>query len=185
MFPPLTAIVLIHRAYCKSAALGRPKFPVAEESRASPDDDPSVRAAAVALLAQRDHPSGALLAKLEKQGFHAAAARAAVTELTEEGILNDARYAANYVSYHAGRGQGPLRIAADLRALGVPSELIEAALAAGVDWRALVQEVRIRKFGAEVPAGPAARARQARFLQYRGFSSDHIRLALGADFDPD
>jgi regulatory protein len=48
-----------------------------------------------------------------------------------------------------------------------------------------VTEVRNRKFGPEPPADWPEKARQARFLQYRGFSSDHIRLALGADFDLD
>jgi regulatory protein len=67
----------------------------------------------------------------------------------------------------------------------VPGEHIDAALATGQDWRARAFEVRIRKFGPEAPEDWAERARQARFLQYRGFSSDHIRAATGADFDPD
>jgi len=46
--------------------------------------------------------------------------------------------------------------------------------------------VRARRFGAEVPADWREKARQARFLQYRGFSADHIRSALGAsDFETD
>jgi regulatory protein len=105
--------------------------------------------------------------------------------LTEERVLNDGRYAENYVSYHADRGQGPLRIAADLKALGLPAGVIETALATGPDWRTLAREVRVRKFGTQEPLGWPEKARQARFLQYRGFSSDHIRLALGADFDLD
>jgi regulatory protein len=66
----------------------------------------------------------------------------------------------------------------------VAADVIEAALA-GPDWRALAREVRVRKFGTTEPPGWRERARQARFLQYRGFSSDHIGSALGADFDPD
>jgi len=112
-------------------------------------------------------------------------AATAVEELVCGRVLDDARYAANYVSYHSERGQGPLRIAADLRALGLAVEVIEAALAGGPDWAALAREVRIRRFGLEAPADWAGKGRQARFLQYRGFSSDHIRSALGADFDPD
>ena len=37
----------------------------------------------------------------------------------------------NYVTWHAGRGQGPVRIGADLRRHGIPAALIESALAAG------------------------------------------------------
>jgi regulatory protein len=122
---------------------------------------------------------------LEEQGFEAATAATAVAELLDGRILDDARYAENYVNYHAQRGQGPVRITMDLRALGLSDELIETALAAGPDWRALAREVRIRKFGLEQPGSWAQKGRQARFLQYRGFSSDHIRLAIGPDFDPD
>jgi regulatory protein len=108
-----------------------------------------------------------------------------VAELTEERVLDDTRYAGNYVAYHAGRGHGPRRIAADLRAFGLPSELIDAALAAGHDWPVLAREIRARKFGAAPPENWTEKVRQARFLQYRGFSSDHIRAATGAEVDSD
>jgi regulatory protein len=137
----------------------------------------------MSLLARRDYASGELRAKLEQQGYDAPTVAAAVTELTEERALNDVRYAENYVSYHAGRGQGPLRIAADLKALGVPTDVIDTAVTTGPDWSVLAHEVRVRKFGAQEPPDWPEKARQARFLQYRGFSSDHIRSALGADFE--
>jgi regulatory protein len=86
------------------------------------------------------------------------------------------------VSYHAGRGQGPQRIRFDLRGW-VAEPFIEAALAAGYDWGAAARRVRASKFGAEPPTDWKTKARQARFLQYRGFSADHIRLALGGDYD--
>lgn len=148
--------------------------------------DPQViRAAAVALLARRDFASGELREKLEEQGYDRATVAEAVTDLVEGRVLDDARYAENFVGYHADRGQGPIRIAADLKALGLDAELIDAALEAGPDWRARAREVRIRRFGIPEPKTWVEKGKQARFLQYRGFSSDHIRAALGADFDPD
>jgi regulatory protein len=74
-----------------------------------------------------------------------------------------------------------VRIGSDLAALGLTPAQIDAALATVPDWRALAREVRARKFGAEEPASWTEKGRQARFLQYRGFSSDHIRFALGSD----
>jgi regulatory protein len=74
-----------------------------------------------------------------------------------------------------------LRIAADLRRRGLAAELIDAALESGPDWKALARKVCRARFGLEPPTSWAQRARQARFLQYRGFSSDHIRAATGAD----
>jgi regulatory protein len=148
-------------------------------------DSGAVRSAAVALLARRDLPSGALRERLAARGFEPAATSAALAELAAEGALDDARFAHNYVAYHAARGRGPVRIAADLRVLGLPPELIEAALAAGPDWRALASAARARRFGRPAPADYRDKARQARFLQYRGFSADHIRAATGADSDTD
>ena len=148
-------------------------------------DPAAARQVAIALLARRDYASSELRARLERKGFDTQVVESTVAELTEERALDDARYAANYVAYAAARGQGPLRIAAELKALELPTDLIEAALAGGPDWRVLAGEVRNRKFGPEPPADWPEKSRQARFLQYRGFSSDHIRLALGADLDLD
>jgi regulatory protein len=148
-------------------------------------DPGSARSAAIGLLGRRDFSTGELRVRLERKGFEADAVATAVAELVEERALNDARYATNYVSYEAARGHGPLRIASELKALELPGELIDSALAGGPDWRALAREVHHRKFGPDPPADWTEKARQARFLQYRGFSSDHIRSALGADFDLD
>jgi regulatory protein len=146
----------------------------------------TARDTAVGLLARRDYSSGELRNRLERKGFDPATAAAAVAGLIEDRAVDDARYVENYVSRHAERGDGPLRMAAELAELGLPAQLIDAALAAGgPDWYSRAREARIRRFGPEVPLERAEKARQARFLQYRGFSSDHIRSALGADFDLD
>jgi regulatory protein len=143
-------------------------------------EDAAARAAATALLARRDFASQELREKLEAKGFAPAAAAGVIADLTRAGLLNEPRYAQNYVAYHAGRGQGPMRIAAELRRRGLPAELIQTALASGPDWAALARTVCRAKFGLQPPTSWNERARQARFLQYRGFSSDHIRAATGA-----
>lgn len=156
--------------------------PVDAERRA---DRGAVRAAAVTLLARRDFAHRELHEKLTARGFDAASVTAVLAELTGERLLDDERYAQNYVSFHARRGQGPVRIAADLRQHGLAGESIEAALASGPDWHTLARSARVARFGPKPPGSWAEKARQARFLQYRGFSSDHIRTATGADPDLD
>ena len=139
----------------------------------------------MALLARRDYLSVELGEKLRARGFAAMATAEVLAALAAEHLLDDARCAERFVAYRAERGHGPLRIGRDLRAQGAEPALIEAALAAGPDWRGLACQVRRRKFGAALPSGWAEKARQARFLQYRGFSSDDIRAATGAELELD
>jgi regulatory protein len=154
-------------------------------SRAQQQDNASrdqgeVGVAAVALLARRDYGSAELTALLRDKGFAASAVHAVVSDLIEHRFIDDARYANHRTSYQAERGHGPLRIRRDLLQLGLEPHIIEDAVAQGRDWSQQAREVRIRKFGLDVPTDWIGKARQARFLQYRGFSADHIRSALGA-----
>ena len=148
-------------------------------------DSGAARSVAASILRTRDHGTGELESKLRERGFESAAASAVVGELGGLGLLDDRRYAESFVRLHAERGHGPLRIAADLRARKLPAEVIQAALATVSSWAAVAQAARIRRFGRPVPGTRAEKARQARFLQYRGFSSDHIGSALGPDLHPD
>lgn len=135
---------------------------------------------AIGLLARRDHACGELRTALARRGYEGTAIDAAIEALLEEHLLDDARYAAGLVRVLAGRGQGPMRIRQALAEAGLAAALAQVALdEAEQDWHALAQDVRRRRFGAEPPESWPERARQMRFLQYRGFSTDHIASALG------
>ena len=167
--------------YFKTMTVRRSTKPMNAERSA---DREAVGAAAIALLARRDFARAELHAKLRSKGFEATAAEEVVAGLAARGVIDDRRFAENYVNWHAQRGQGPIRIAAELRRHGVPDALVDAALAGGPDWRALASRARRARFGGQPPASWTDKARQARFLQYRGFS-DHIRAATGAELDTD
>ncbi|HTC44408.1 MAG TPA: regulatory protein RecX [Steroidobacteraceae bacterium] len=160
----------------------RPELKAGADPTPKPKD---ARLAAVALLARRDFAAGELTARLQQEGYPPDSVAAVIADLTAGHILDDSRFATQYVAYHADRGQGPRRIALELAKRGVPPADIEAALAAGPDWSARAREVRIRRFGLSLPQSWAEKAKQGRFLQYRGFSSDHVRSALGPDFESD
>jgi len=139
----------------------------------------TARDTALGLLARREHGSVELRSKLRLKGYGPEEAVAVTENLSEAGLLSDQRFVAAFISQHARRGQGPSRITAELRERGVASELIETELAAAeFDWNALAAQVRRRKFGGAPPSDFAERAKEARFLQYRGFSTDQIRWAL-------
>ena len=152
----------------------------------SPDhkDQPeSARRAALLLLGRRDFSSAELRGKLLAKGYLEEAIGAAIEALRLERLLDDGRFLENFVRAHAARGQGPARIRQELMARGFGESQIAEALAGGPDFAALCREVRRRRFGAKAPGSWAEKGKQARFLQYRGFSSDHIRLAMGQDPD--
>lgn len=156
----------------------------AEWGRAEhPDSAEAARRAALLLLARRDYASSELTHKLEAKGYTLVAIEPALEALRAERLLDDQRFLESFIRSHAQRGQGPSRIRRELAALGLDSVAIEGALAEGPDFGHLCRSVRERKFGRRAPASWAEKSRQARFLQYRGFSADHIRLALGQNPD--
>jgi regulatory protein len=145
------------------------------------DSDPArIRSSAIGLLARREHSAGQLKAKLGSRGFDSDATEAVLEDLARRGLQSDERYVASFITHHAARGQGPVRIRAELRESGVAAELVDRLLdEADVDWVDTARTARRKKFGESPPGGFAERAKQSRFLQYRGFSQDHIRGAFG------
>lgn len=144
-----------------------------------PADPEAIRARALKLLARREHAPRELLRKLTQRGFDADAVAAVAAELDAENLLSETRFAESAARSRAERGYGPMRIRAELSAKGVGEGAIDAALEAlDTDWGALADQVRRKRFGADVPRDFPAKAKQMRFLQQRGFDGDAIRRAL-------
>ncbi len=141
--------------------------------------------AALDALARRDHASEDLRRKLLEKGYDAGVVAPLLDALRAEKLLDDRRFTENFVAYHAARGQGPLRVRAELRRHGLEGIPVEECLDAFPDWIVQLRRVRQKKFGAKLPDNYAERQRQARFLGYRGFTSAQIRSALGFDIDLD
>lgn len=155
--------------------------------------DPGMaRISAVGLLARRDHSVAELRHKLQERGFTPVAIEPVLVDLEAGRLVDDARYGDNVVASRARRGQGPHRIRQELRRSGLARDTIDTAMDKNKDdapdFVKSAREARVRKFGPEIPVDRKERARQTRFLQYRGFSTDHIRAALEGvedDVEPD
>ncbi|HKU17434.1 MAG TPA: regulatory protein RecX [Steroidobacteraceae bacterium] len=131
------------------------------------------------LLARREHSVEELRRKLERKGYPPESIESVIQKLAGKRLVSDERFTSNFVHHHARRGQGPVRIRAALRQQGVSDAQVEEALqSADVDWVQLAREVRRRKFGSSAPRSLGERAKQARFLQYRGFDAEQLRSAL-------
>ena len=148
-------------------------------SNSATADVKTVEAAAVRLLAGREHSTEELRRKLTRKGYPPEIIGPVVEKLVGKRLVSDDRFTASFVHHHAKRGQGPVRIRAALRQQGIADSQVEEALRrAEVDWVQMAREVRRRKFGAATPRSLGERAKQARFLQYRGFDAEQLRAAF-------
>ena len=142
------------------------------------DTPVAVRRAAMDLLAQREHGRVELARKLRRRGAPPELIDSALDRLAEEGLLDESRYLESFIAARARAGYGPLRIREELAQRGLPREAIEQALGeCGVDWAEQLNELWQRRFGVR-PQDQKERARQGRFLAYRGFSMEQISRLL-------
>jgi len=145
----------------------------------APTDQAACTRQALDLLARREHTRFELEQKLRARGYPKDIAAAALDGLEQSGALAEARFTESFVRARAARGQGPKRIRMELVERGVDAaEAAAALLAAGFDWHELAGRARVKRFGPAAPKDYKERARQARFLQYRGFEGGQIESAL-------
>lgn len=143
------------------------------------------------LLGRREHSRAELSEKLAARGFAAAEIEPALDRLQETGALDEARFAEQFIRMRLRQGYGPARIRSELARRGVDATAFEAELAAAEEadadahWAARAEDARRRRFGPELPGEYAERARQARFLERRGFSAAHIARVLRGAVEPD
>ena len=146
-----------------------------------PDAAIEARKKAMDLLARREHARAELEQKLAAAGFDAEVTEQAVQRLVDEGLQSDRRFVESFVQSRIRQGKGPVRIHADLGQRGIAAGLVDEILQqAGEDWYALAREVRAKKFGPSPPAEFRDKARQMRFLQYRGFEPDQVQAAVSS-----
>lgn len=152
------------------------------------DDDPLVacRKQAVKLLARREHSRLELERKLDQRSYDRDTIAAALDELEEAGFIDAERFAESYVRLRAEKGYGPKRIRLELGERGIGGADAAAALEnAEIDWAESARDVRAKRFGEPVPETFNERARQSKFLDYRGFEPGQIAAALDPAHESD
>ena len=141
-----------------------------------------LRQKALRLLAMRDHSRAELTRKLAGLG-NAEEIAAVINRMGELGLQSDRRYAESWVRSKAQRF-GATRLKLELGKRGIDSEIIAEVLAEADEGSELerARAVWRAKFGV-VASDRKEWAKQARFLQGRGFSGDVIRTLLQEDPD--
>jgi regulatory protein len=144
----------------------------------------SLRARALRWLARREHSRLELQRKLSAQDASAEDVAALLDELERRGWLSETRLAEQHIARAEGR-YGARRVLHDLRDKGVANPVLQQA--AGELKRSELASARTvwrKRFG-KPPADPRERARQARFLEGRGFSTEVVRRVVGGDWQND
>ena len=142
--------------------------------------DPKVaRKKAMDFLALREYGQKELINKLRSKGFSDEISSSVVERLTEDGLQNDSRFIESFIRSRIKQGKGQLKITQELEQKNLPSKSIYSALDnLDMNWLELAHEVRIKKFGNNLPADFNKKAKQIRFLQSRGFENEIIRKIL-------
>ena len=144
-------------------------------------DSREARKKAMDYLARREHSRDELCRKMQKFGFDSEVARDAIEQLQKDGLQSDRRFVDAFVQSRISQGKGPTRIRADLSQRGIRDSMIQQVVAQfGQDWFALARQTRQKKYGVDKPLEFKEKARQMRFLQYRGFEPEQIQAAVSA-----
>ncbi|AZN68877.1 regulatory protein RecX [Acinetobacter haemolyticus] len=136
-----------------------------------------LRSYAFALLTRRDYSQAELTEKLNQYAIDPNEVAILVTELAEKNYQSDQRVAALTLSSQIRKGKGLQRIKQALKAKQLDAELIAEELEE-VDWLDQAYQLKVKKFGKDVTKDPKLKAKQIRFLQYRGFDMGVILKAI-------
>ena len=136
-----------------------------------------LRSYAFALLTRRDYSQAELSAKLNQYAIHADEVAKLVEELAQQNYQSDQRVAELTLASQIRKGKGLQRIKQTLKAKHLDAELISHELQE-VDWLEQAYQLKIKKFGTSVEKDQKLKAKQVRFLQYRGFDMDVILKAI-------
>lgn len=134
---------------------------------------------AVGLLTRRDHSTLELFGKLNARHYAQEEITQTLRALAEQGLLNDSRFGESYVRQRVEKGFGPIKIRAELRTRGLDRQLIEQLLAGYAEqWPARTVAALRKRFGNDISVDQDMAARQARFLEARGFLTSDIHALL-------
>ena len=126
------------------------------------------------MLARREYSAHELRQRFRQQAPEQIC-ELVIENLIAENAQSDHRFAEMLCRSRYNAGKGPVKLIHELNSHYIDPIIIEQAMAPydGL-WKDLANQVRIRKFGEKPPVDFKEWARQARFLQGRGFSSDQI-----------
>ena len=136
-----------------------------------------LRSYAFAVLTRKEYSKKDLIEKLALYAENREEVLILVDELSRENYQSDQRVAEMVVRSQIRKGKGPNRIKLALRAKSIDKELAQNDMNE-IDWYDEAYQLKVKKYGVDVNKDPKIKAKQIRFLQYRGFEMDAIMKAI-------
>ncbi|MCO8069324.1 recombination regulator RecX [Acinetobacter lwoffii] len=136
-----------------------------------------LRSYAFAVLTRKEYAKAELIEKLCLYAEDRDEVLELVEELSRENYQSDQRVAETMLSSQKRKGKGPNQIKMKLKNKKVDTALIAEELKE-TDWVQQAYALKVKKYGAEVTKDPKLKAKQIRFLMYRGFEMDTIIKAI-------
>lgn len=163
----------------------KPTFDSEERLLDTPDDEKKkpgltgsrLRSYAFAVLTRKEYAKAELIEKLCLYAEDRDEVLELVEELSRENYQSDQRVAETMLSSQKRKGKGPNQIKMKLKNKKVDTALIAEELKE-TDWVQQAYALKVKKYGAEVTKDPKLKAKQIRFLMYRGFEMDTIIKAI-------
>lgn len=130
---------------------------------------------AMDLLARREHSRRELVTKLKIRGFEGDEVEQYLDRLIERGLQSDQRFAESYLRMRSENGYGPIRIRQELAQKGIKESQISLLFEeTDIDWFDKALSLWQKKYN-QLPGNDLKlKAKQSRFMQYRGFDFDII-----------
>lgn len=141
-----------------------------------------LRSYAFAVLTRKEYSKADLVEKLALYAVDRDEVLKLVDELASENYQSDQRVAEMMLSSQKRKGKGPNRIKMALKSKKIDSSLIQDELKE-TDWNEQAYQLKVKKFGLDVEKEPKLKAKQIRFLMYRGFEMDAIMKAISKKAD--
>ncbi|MDH3327156.1 MAG: recombination regulator RecX [Gammaproteobacteria bacterium] len=130
---------------------------------------------AIQYLAMREHSYLELSRKLHQKGYDAIEIDQALSRLVDDDLLSDTRFGEAFVRSRILKGYGPVRICNELKEKGLSGFQVEQSFNANIiDWDEIIERAWLKKYSVSADNTPREKAKQWRFLQYRGFTQAQI-----------
>ena len=141
------------------------------------DNPRDIRKKIMDFLSRREHSKKEIYKKMLDKVNYLEILDEEIKKLEQDGILDDERFAEQYLYSLVKKGLGPLRINKYLQEKGVDSHLINTLLK-DLDWQDLAKEVLLKKSKYQIPPKEKDVIKLKRFLNYRGFEYYDIERAF-------